>query len=119
MAKGSNRVSEGTGGKIGNGEGCSKRSGCQKYWSENFDPYRDRDVKAPCLGCEDRSGGCHSLCEKYLTYKKDYQAAKDRIHKENLGKTEASRARSEHMAEQQRRMRRGRAKEKQWTSRRD
>lgn len=27
--------------------------------------------KAPCLNCEDRNPGCHSRCEKYISYKED------------------------------------------------
>ena len=23
---------------------------------------------APCKGCEERRAGCHSVCEKYITY---------------------------------------------------
>lgn len=25
--------------------------------------------KAPCLNCEDRNPGCHSRCEKYISYR--------------------------------------------------
>ena len=116
MAEGSDRVSEGTGGETGSGESSVKRRNGSRFWAENFDPYRDRGIKTPCLNCKDRTSACHTACEKYKAYKDAYQAAKEKIYKESLGKIEAAKARNEHIAEQQRRVRRGRAKEKQWTS---
>ena len=28
-------------------------------------------IKAPCQACEDRVVGCHSICEKYDSYRKE------------------------------------------------
>lgn len=116
MAEGSKGVPEGTSGETGGGKGSAKE-GCSRKWVENFGAYRDVGIKAPCKGCTERSGGCHTKCREYLSYKENFESAKNRIKKEHLGDIEATRARKEHMIEQNRRVRRGRPKERQWTRR--
>lgn len=31
---------------------------------------KDEITQAPCKGCENRVLGCHSVCEKYITFRK-------------------------------------------------
>lgn len=45
-----------------------------------------KQPKAPCLGCNERFLGCHSLCDKYIKFKREseiFRAEKMRIIKEN------------------------------------
>lgn len=28
-------------------------------------------MNGPCFNCEDRKAGCHSVCEKYIAYRKE------------------------------------------------
>lgn len=39
---------------------------------------------APCKGCEERRAGCHSVCEKYITYKKENDEYRKNITSERL-----------------------------------
>ena len=39
-------------------------------------------VIAPCKDCRDRVLGCHSHCEKYMTYKKKHDEEMTAFHKE-------------------------------------
>jgi len=32
-----------------------------------------------CIGCTNRFVGCHSVCERYLTAKKEHEELKDRV----------------------------------------
>lgn len=36
-------------------------------------------INSPCKNCEERVLGCHSVCEKYLKFKKDAQEEKEKI----------------------------------------
>lgn len=49
--------------------------------------------KCPCRGCEERILLCHSRCERYQTWKKDYEEAKP----DYRGKPEQSRALKKHI----------------------
>ena len=40
-------------------------------------------IHAPCKDCPDKGCGRHSQCERYLQYKKDFQAFKKQIYKSN------------------------------------
>ena len=33
--------------------------------------YAHTKVKFPCEGCEERTAGCHSVCEKYIKARKE------------------------------------------------
>lgn len=35
--------------------------------------------KSPCLGCEKRSGGCHSVCEKYAAFRHELDEYKEKV----------------------------------------
>lgn len=37
--------------------------------------------KAPCLGCEDRFVGCHSLCDKYIKYNHECEIYREERYK--------------------------------------
>lgn len=39
-------------------------------------PRTFRKPKGPCLDCADRCVGCHSECEKYISWKEEYGKAK-------------------------------------------
>lgn len=45
-------------------------------------------MKAPCKDCPDRQVGCHSTCEKYITFAKEKRQQNETIkkakHEENL-----------------------------------
>ena len=34
-------------------------------------------MNTPCLDCQDREPGCHGKCDKYKTWKAQYEAEKD------------------------------------------
>ena len=36
-------------------------------------------ISSPCKDCKERVLGCHSICEKYLKFKKDTQEEKEKI----------------------------------------
>lgn len=36
-------------------------------------------MKNPCYKCTDRKPGCHSVCEKYIEWKSEYQEHKKAI----------------------------------------
>lgn len=38
-------------------------------------------VKVPCHKCEDRIVGCHSVCERYISYKKELAKQNELIEK--------------------------------------
>lgn len=38
--------------------------------------------KAPCKDCPDRQVGCHSTCEKYLTFRKERNELNESIYKQ-------------------------------------
>ena len=38
--------------------------------------------KCPCYGCNDRSITCHSECEKYIDWKTEHDAERERIRQE-------------------------------------
>ena len=38
--------------------------------------------KAPCKDCPDRQVGCHSTCEKYLTFRKKRNELNESIYKQ-------------------------------------
>lgn len=40
--------------------------------------------KAPCRGCDDRTVGCHSQCDKYIQFKKKIDERNDAKYKERL-----------------------------------
>lgn len=33
-------------------------------------------MTAPCYGCAYRQAGCHSVCERYISWKKELEAEK-------------------------------------------
>lgn len=37
-----------------------------------------------CYRCPDRTVGCHSVCEKYITQKAENDAIRERIHKQKM-----------------------------------
>ena len=39
-------------------------------------------IQSPCKNCSDRHIKCHSSCEKWLAYRKEFEAEKARIVKE-------------------------------------
>lgn len=34
--------------------------------------------RAPCMGCEDRTAGCHATCERFRTYRAHIDAQRER-----------------------------------------
>lgn len=36
----------------------------------------------PCRDCEERYAGCHATCEKYITWKKEYDALQAKVRAE-------------------------------------
>ena len=49
---------------------------------------RLRWIQSPCKDCPDRHIKCHASCERFLEYRKKYQAERERIFKEDsLDKT--------------------------------
>lgn len=38
-------------------------------------------MKVPCYKCEDRIVGCHSVCERYISYKKEMTKQNELIEK--------------------------------------
>lgn len=38
--------------------------------------YIYRPVKTPCMGCKERTVGCHAKCEKYAQYRVELEAEK-------------------------------------------
>lgn len=39
-------------------------------------PWRNKDTKSPCKGCDDRYVGCHGECDKYVKKEYDFGANK-------------------------------------------
>ena len=39
-------------------------------------------IKSPCLGCGERKIKCHSVCEKYIAYKKECEIVAENRRKE-------------------------------------
>lgn len=48
-----------------------------------------RNGSCPCGGCEERTLGCHSSCEKYQNWKGSRDAIRNGWRKENGGSSEA------------------------------
>ena len=42
-------------------------------------------MDAPCKGCKDREIGCHSLCEKYKSWRKWKDEENEKIRKAKYG----------------------------------
>lgn len=53
-----------------------------------FNDYKLSGGDSPCKGCTERYVGCHSECEKYITYvdgrKEQYKKNKERIEQDQL-----------------------------------
>ena len=43
-----------------------------------FNDYTLYSIQCPCRYCKDRTSECHSLCNRYAQYKKDYATAKQK-----------------------------------------
>ena len=47
-------------------------------------------IKVPCHNCETRHLGCHSECEAYATYRKEYAKLRDAIKLEKAKQAEVT-----------------------------
>ena len=49
-------------------------------------------MTAPCKGCADRHHKCHGHCEKYLAYRAELDAIREKIRLDSLGADVAANA---------------------------
>ena len=47
-------------------------------------------IKAPCKDCVDREPSCHSSCEKYISWKKEFDEQKATIVKARIAESQAN-----------------------------
>ena len=59
---------------------------------------RSKNNPSPCLGCESRSLGCHSICDKYLSFKQSISKSRQEYN-ERFSKDEYFRERRKDNAE--------------------
>lgn len=45
----------------------------------------DSMKQGPCYNCEERAAGCHSTCEKYISFKAEREAENAQRNKERRG----------------------------------